>query len=166
MTFSETLYVQMAERADLRELLTRFFRGISLPADLDKCPNRHKRLEFAKGPGFSADAIRIVEPDSYVQALTDILGFTPTAKLMLFYDPYTNQEVTRGLLLRATLSLVRNTAWNIGLRGQNGNTVLLRTGDQLRLSSQTDLWTPQRLKLVKSPYTLTELNVPTAAVQA
>jgi len=155
MSISETLYVQ---GADLRELVNTFFNGIGVPPDFHSHPSQHKLLEFAKGPGFSVDAIRIVEPASYVQFLTDTLGFTPTAKLVIFYDPHSLQEATRCLLLRATLSLVQNTPWNIALRLHDAKTVLLLTNGALRLNNQAEVWTPQHLKTLVSPFTVAELN--------
>lgn len=153
MTLSETLYVQ---GAGLRELVTTFFNGIGTQPDFHSHPGQHKLLEFAKGPGFSVDAIRIAEPASYVQFLTAHLGFTPTAKLVIFYDPHCQNEATRHLLLCATIYLVQHTPWNIALRLHDAKTVLLRTNGHLRVSDQ--VWTPQQLLTFGRPYTVAELN--------
>jgi len=156
MFICETLYVEKPS-SDLRELLIQFFRGFGIKADLAGYPSKHKKLEFAPGPGFNADAIRIMGPDSYVEYLSQTLGFTPNAKLMLFYDRYTDLETTRCQLLQATLYLAHHTKWNISLRLQN-KIVLVRANGALCLGKHPEIWTPQYLKMVKPPYAVVDFN--------
>lgn len=155
MSISETLYVETD--SSLREILAQFFCGIGIQADLER-ERKDRVLEFAQGPGFSVDAVRITGPVSYTEYLEQILGFTPTAKLMMFYDRYGSLEAARSRLMQATLYLVYNTPWNLALRFQCEKTVLLRRDGQLLLSNRPDVWTPQRLKIAGSSYTVAELN--------
>jgi hypothetical protein len=157
MTNCETLYVEI-EGSHVREVVTQFFCGLGIDTGLDGWLSKHKMLEFAKGPGFSADALRITGPDSYVACVTQLLGFTPTVKVMLFYDRFAYLEPTRSRFLQATMYLVHNTSYNIGLRFQDQKTVLLRVHGQLHLNNCPDVWTPQRLQRVLYPYIVTELN--------
>jgi hypothetical protein len=158
MNACDTLYVELPDR-NLRELLSQFFCGLGIQLSFTGKPSRV--LEYAKGPGFSADAIYISGPQTYVQYLSQTLDFTPNARLMVFYDRYLSYETTRSRLLQAAVYLLYNISWKLGLRLDGEKTVLLRRNDFAYLNSPLDVWTPQQLQMAARRYTIADLDMVT-----
>jgi hypothetical protein len=121
-------------------------------------PERNELLAWTFVSGFHIDVINAT-PSQNINPLKRIFEFQPTVDFLSppVTKPLECQCVTGFLTL--PWNYLCKKGWNLGVAFENIEWVALKYhSDKLVLNSSCDLWTPERLKQIKLPYVLDEIQ--------
>jgi hypothetical protein len=162
MAIEYTLYIDTDQNPET--VMEQMFAGIGLKPRIEKSGGfasllrrRPPVFRSTSGPGFITSAYKT--SDFGRSLLMEEMEINPGVSIGFRLSKFKDWEPQVRTMLQATLQLLREIPGDAVLLFNGELVWLLRKAGELTLNRRTDLWRPEFLKLVTSPYKMEDIPI-------
>lgn len=142
--------LSIASGLDSQQALTWVLRELGLTPATTRTAEGH--LEETRCPGFLASANSTTALEGMI--LKEGVDILPTVNIHFTIDKFSDRAQAVTSMLQGVLALLRQEPGDAVLLFLGETVLLLRRHGRLFLDTRTGIWNPDRLELVRMPYTL------------